>query len=122
MKRNDAEQIGKLIRNFLRQESLESPLNERRLISSWAEVLGPTIAYQEPSIVRASYFRSPSSRTDDGPGFAGAQSEQARRSAGDNQYYIQIVQPGGGQLSLHSQVMTSSIRMSNISAGTSSTI
>ena len=28
MKRNDAEQIGKLIRNFLRQESLESPLNE----------------------------------------------------------------------------------------------
>ena len=44
MKRNDAEQIGKLIRSFLRQESLESPLNERRLISSWAEVLGPTIA------------------------------------------------------------------------------
>ena len=41
---------------------------------------------------------------------------------GDNQYYIQIVQPGGGQLSLHSQVMTSSIRMSNVSAGTSSTI
>lgn len=38
MKRNDAEQIGKLIRSFLRQESLESPLNERRLINSWAEV------------------------------------------------------------------------------------
>ena len=76
----------------------------------------------KPSIVRASYFRSPSSGTDDGPGFAGAQSEQARRSAGDKQYYIQIVQPGGGQLSLHSQVMTSSIRMSNVSAGTSSTI
>ena len=34
MKRNDAEQIGKLIRSFLRQESLESPLNERRLINS----------------------------------------------------------------------------------------
>lgn len=45
MKRNDAEQIGKLIQNFLRQESLELPLNERRLISSWAEVLGPAIAY-----------------------------------------------------------------------------
>ena len=41
MKRNDAEQIGKLIRSFLRQESLE---NERRLINSWAEVLGPVIA------------------------------------------------------------------------------
>ena len=44
MKRNDAEKIGKLIRSFLRQESLESPLNERRLINSWAEVLGPVIA------------------------------------------------------------------------------
>ena len=28
MKRNDAEQIGKLIQQFLRQESLESPLND----------------------------------------------------------------------------------------------
>lgn len=29
MKRNDAEQIGKLIQQFLRQESLESPLNDK---------------------------------------------------------------------------------------------
>ena len=44
MKRNNAEQIGVLIRNYLRQESLESPLNERRLINAWPEVLGPVIA------------------------------------------------------------------------------
>jgi Zn-ribbon-containing, possibly RNA-binding protein and truncated derivatives len=44
VKRNNAEQIGILIRNFLRQESLESPLNEQKLLRSWAEVLGPTIA------------------------------------------------------------------------------
>lgn len=44
MKRNDAEQIGKLIQHYLRQECLESPLNERRLINAWPEVLGPTIA------------------------------------------------------------------------------
>lgn len=44
MKKNDAEQIGSLISQFLRRESLESPLNERRLLNSWAEVLGPTIA------------------------------------------------------------------------------
>lgn len=44
MKRNNAEQIGVLIRNFLRQESLESPLNERRLINAWPEVLGLVIA------------------------------------------------------------------------------
>lgn len=44
MKRNKAEPIGMLIRKFLRQQSLEAPLNEQRLIDSWAEVLGPTIA------------------------------------------------------------------------------
>lgn len=45
MKRNDAEQIGKLIQQFLRQESLEAPLNEQRLMASWKEVLGPTINF-----------------------------------------------------------------------------
>ena len=54
MKRNDAEQIGKLIRTFLRQESLESPLNEQRLINSWAEILGPAIA----SYTRELYIRN----------------------------------------------------------------
>ena len=44
MRRSKAEQIGVLIRNYLRQESLESPLNERRLINAWPEVLGPVIA------------------------------------------------------------------------------
>lgn len=54
MKRNNAEQIGKLIQSFLRQESLETPLNERRLINSWTEVLGPTIA----SYTRDLYIRN----------------------------------------------------------------
>ena len=40
MKRNDAEQIGKLIQQFLRQESLESPLNEQRLLDAWPKILG----------------------------------------------------------------------------------
>ena len=43
MKRNDAEPIGKLIQKYLRQESLESPLNEQRLLDSWETVLGPPI-------------------------------------------------------------------------------
>lgn len=43
MKRNNAEQIGKLIQQFLRQESLESPLNEQRLLDSWEPLVGPTI-------------------------------------------------------------------------------
>ena len=41
MKRNDAEPIGKLIQQFLRQESLESPLNEQRLLDAWPQILGP---------------------------------------------------------------------------------
>lgn len=44
MKRNDAEPIGTIIRKFLRQESLEGPLNEQRLLNSWEELLGSTIA------------------------------------------------------------------------------
>ena len=44
MKRNNAEPIGNLIRTYLRQESLEAPLNEQRLLHAWPEVLGPTIA------------------------------------------------------------------------------
>lgn len=44
MKRNDAEAIGNLIRRFLREECLESPLNEQRLLAAWPEVVGPAIA------------------------------------------------------------------------------
>ena len=44
MKRNNAETIGKLIQQFLRQESLESPLNEQRLLDAWPQILGPAIA------------------------------------------------------------------------------
>ena len=34
MKRNDAEQIGEMIRKFFRQNALEAPLNEYRLIQA----------------------------------------------------------------------------------------
>jgi predicted nucleic acid-binding Zn ribbon protein len=43
MRRNNAEHIGKLVNQFLRQEGLETPLYEQRLINSWSEVLGATI-------------------------------------------------------------------------------
>ena len=35
MKRNNAVSIGDAIRKFLRDERLESPLNEQRLINAW---------------------------------------------------------------------------------------
>lgn len=44
MKRSNTEQIGLLLRKFMREEGLETPLNEQRLINAWKEVLGPAIA------------------------------------------------------------------------------
>ena len=43
MRRNDAEQIVEMIRKFFRQNGLESPLNEYRLVQAWKEVVGPVI-------------------------------------------------------------------------------
>lgn len=44
MRRNNTEQIGDLLRKFMREEGLETPLNEHRLIAAWKEILGPGIA------------------------------------------------------------------------------
>lgn len=44
MRRNDAEQIGDMIRKFFRQNGLESPLNEYRLVQAWKDVVGPVIS------------------------------------------------------------------------------
>lgn len=44
MKRRNAEPIGLLIQKYLRQESLEGPLNERRLLDSWGQLMGAQIA------------------------------------------------------------------------------
>ncbi len=44
MRRSQAESLTTLLGEFLREEGLETPLNQRRLISSWPEVVGPTIA------------------------------------------------------------------------------
>ena len=44
MRRNNAEQIGDVIRYFLRQQGLESPLNEYRLVQAWEDMVGPAIA------------------------------------------------------------------------------
>lgn len=52
MKRKDAEPIGKLIQRFLRQESLETPLNQQRLLDAWPQILGPASAYTTNLYIR----------------------------------------------------------------------
>lgn len=44
MRRTNSESVGDLIRQYLRQQGLEAPLNEYRLIQGWEHVMGPVIA------------------------------------------------------------------------------
>ena len=89
MKRNDAEQIGKLIQQYLRQESLESPLNEQRLLDAWPQVLGPAASYTSNLYVR-NHLCCPSSGTDDGAGVVGAYSESEGRGYGYYKHYFSL--------------------------------
>ena len=43
MKRKKAEQVGDVVLALLRQQGLEAPLNEYRLIQSWTDVMGPAV-------------------------------------------------------------------------------
>jgi len=44
MKRKNAEQLGDLVRQFLRAEGIETPYNEYRLVQAWPEVMGAAVA------------------------------------------------------------------------------
>jgi hypothetical protein len=44
MRKQKAEQVGLLVSQFLREEGLETPYNEYRLIEAWPEVMGQGIA------------------------------------------------------------------------------
>ncbi|MEG1580432.1 MAG: DUF721 domain-containing protein [Bacteroidaceae bacterium] len=44
MKHRNAESIDSIINRFLRQEGLETPLNQFRLIDAWTEVMGQAIS------------------------------------------------------------------------------
>lgn len=44
MKRREAQTITQLIHHYLREEGLETPLNQHRLIAAWPEVAGKVVA------------------------------------------------------------------------------
>ena len=53
MKRKQAELLGLLIRQYCRQEGLETPLNEYRICNAWTEVMGEGInRYTRETTVR----------------------------------------------------------------------
>lgn len=43
MKRGETKSIAELVMAMLREEGLETPLNEHRLINAWGEVLGGAV-------------------------------------------------------------------------------
>lgn len=44
MKRSKTEALADVLNDYLRQNGLETPLNQHRLVESWPEVVGKTIA------------------------------------------------------------------------------
>ena len=52
MKRNNTEQVGEVLRRLLRQEGLETPLNEYRLVDAWKDVVAKS-GRQTTSIPRS---------------------------------------------------------------------
>lgn len=44
MKKSNTEPLRDILMRFLRQEGLETPLNQYRLIEAWKEVVGPSVA------------------------------------------------------------------------------
>ena len=43
MQRRKAEPVGNIVLEILRQQGLEAPLNEYRLIQAWTTVMGPAV-------------------------------------------------------------------------------
>lgn len=43
MKKSNSEQVGVILRRFMRDEGLETPLNQFRLMSAWKDVMGDGI-------------------------------------------------------------------------------
>ncbi len=43
MRRSNSQPIGELVRSFIRQEGLETPLNQFRLMEAWKDVMGHSI-------------------------------------------------------------------------------
>lgn len=43
MRRQNSEQVGSIITRFLREQGLEKPLLEHRLIEAWPSLMGPLV-------------------------------------------------------------------------------
>ena len=44
MRRSNTESVGNVLKQFLRQEGLETPLNQHRLIEAWPTIMGSNVS------------------------------------------------------------------------------
>lgn len=51
MKRKEAQTLDSVIAEWIRENDLEKPLLEHRVVEQWADILGPTIARYSRDIV-----------------------------------------------------------------------
>jgi hypothetical protein len=53
MKRGETKSIAELVKVMCREEGLETPLNEYRLVQAWSQVLGPAVrSYTKELFIR----------------------------------------------------------------------
>jgi predicted nucleic acid-binding Zn ribbon protein len=52
MSRKNTEAVGDVLLRYLRQEGLETPLNEQRIIDAWPKVVGPISAYTSDLFIK----------------------------------------------------------------------
>jgi predicted nucleic acid-binding Zn ribbon protein len=52
MRRKNTEAVGDVLLRYLRQEGLETPLNEQRIIDAWPKVVGPISAYTSDLFIK----------------------------------------------------------------------
>ncbi|MDR0937735.1 MAG: DUF721 domain-containing protein [Mediterranea sp.] len=52
MRRRETEHVGDVLKRLLRQEGLEGPLNERRLLDSWPQLMGSNAKYTTNLYIR----------------------------------------------------------------------
>ena len=73
MQRSNIQSIGEVIAQMLRENGMERPLMEKRIVEAWPEVLGPTVARYTGDI------RSAQARTVQLPIPTGGKTPESRR-------------------------------------------
>ena len=94
MKRGETKSIAELVRAMCREEGLETPLNEYRIMNAWGEVLGAAVqSYTKELRIynQVLYVTLTSSRTVYEPQVDSAQAQRLCEGTGDNRHHTAMI-------------------------------